>query len=264
MSTITTDQVKELRDRTSISVMQCRKALEEAGGDMEKAIMILKKQSGAQAAKKGDRTAEAGLIVGKKGDADGKHKAVALVLNCETDFVAKNDDFVNLAKAMLEKAWNDGKSALETSAPEMIAEVIQKTGENIKLGSITEVISENNLGLYVHDGKLGAIVEIKGGDEALAKDIAMHISAMKPEFLTRAEVPNETVEQFKEIAIKEVDTTKPAEMQEKILTGKIDAYFRDRTLLDQEFFKDTSKKVADILKTASAEVVKYIPLSLVG
>ncbi|MEN9582319.1 MAG: hypothetical protein RL641_273, partial [Candidatus Parcubacteria bacterium] len=118
-------------------------------------------------------------------------------------------------------------------------------------------------GLYVHDGKLGTIVEIKGGDEALAKDIAMHIAAMKPEFKSRDEVPAETIAQFKEIAAKEVDTTKPADIQEKILAGKIDAYFKERTLLDQEFFKDTSKKVGDILKTANAEVVSYIPLSLI-
>ena len=263
ITTITTEQVKELRDRTGISVMQCRKALEEAGGDMEKAIMILKKQSGIAAAKKGDRLAEAGLIVAKKGDQNGQHKAVALVLNCETDFVGKNDDFVNLAKALLEKAWADGKAAMETASAEMIAPVIQKVGENIKLGTVTEISSSNNLGLYIHDGKLGTIVEIKGGDEALAKDIAMHIAAMKPEFKTREEVPAETVEQFKEIAAKEVDTTKPADIQEKILAGKIESYFKDRTLMDQGFFKDTDKKVSDILKTAGAEVVMYMPLSLV-
>ncbi|MEN9582343.1 MAG: hypothetical protein RL641_297, partial [Candidatus Parcubacteria bacterium] len=142
MSTITTEQVKELRDRTGISVMQCRKALEEAGGDMEKAIMILKKQSGIAAAKKGDRSAEAGLIIAKKEAG----KAIALVLNCETDFVAKNDDFISLAKSMLEKAWTEGKDALVISAPEMIAPVIQKIGENIKLGTVTEIASANNIG----------------------------------------------------------------------------------------------------------------------
>ncbi|MBP7831560.1 MAG: translation elongation factor Ts [Candidatus Pacebacteria bacterium] len=259
MSTITTEQVKELRDRTGISVMQCRKALEEAAGDMEKAIMILKKQSGVAAAKKGDREASAGLIVAKK---EG-NKAIALTLNCETDFVGKNDDFIALAKALLEKAWSEGKAAMEAAAPEMIAPVIQKIGENIKLGTVTEVESANNLGLYVHDGKLGTIVEIKGGDEALAKDLAMHISAMKPEYKTREEVPAETVAQFKEIAAKEVDTSKPADIQEKILAGKIDAYFKERTLMDQPFFKDTDKKISDVLKSGGAELVNYTSLSLV-
>ncbi len=260
MSTITTEQVKELRDRTGISVMQCRKALEEAAGDMEKAIMILKKQSGVAAAKKGDREASAGLIIAKK---EG-NKALALTLNCETDFVAKNDDFVTLAKALLEKAWTDGKASVEAAAAEMIAPVIQKIGENIKLGAIVEVVSENNLGLYVHDGKLGTIVEVKGGDESLAKDIAMHIAAMKPEFMTRDQVPAETIAQLKEIAAKEVDSSKPADIQEKILSGKIDAYFKERTLMDQPFFKDDSKKVSDVLTAAKAEVVTYVPLSLVA
>lgn len=259
MSTITTEQVKELRDRTGISVMQCRKALEEAAGDMEKAIMILKKQSGIAAAKKGDREASAGLIVAKK---EG-NKVIALTLNCETDFVGKNDDFIALAKGLLEKAWSEGKASMEAAASEMIAPVIQKIGENIKLGTVTEVASDNHLGLYVHDGKLGTIVEIKGGDDALAKDLAMHIAAMKPEFMTRDQVPAETVAQFKEIAAKEVDSSKPADMQEKILAGKVDAYFKDRTLMDQPFFKDTDKKISDILKTAGAEIVTYMPLSLV-
>ncbi|MBP6926432.1 MAG: translation elongation factor Ts [Candidatus Pacebacteria bacterium] len=263
MSTISTEQVKELRDRTGISVMQCRKALEEAAGDMEKAIMILKKQSGIAAAKKGDREASAGLIVAKKEGVNGNSRAIALTLNCETDFVGKNDDFINLAKALLEKAWVDGKAAMEVAAPEMIAPVIQKIGENIKLGTVTEVSSTNNLGLYVHDGKLGTIVEVKGGDEALAKDIAMHIAAMKPEFMTREQIPAETIAQFKEIAAKEVDASKPADMQEKILAGKIEAYFKDRTLMDQPFFKDTDKKISDVLKAGNAEIVTYIPLSLV-
>lgn len=259
MSTIPTEQVKELRDRTGISVMQCRKALEEAAGDIEKAIMILKKQSGIAAAKKGDREASAGLIVAKK---DG-NKVIALTLNCETDFVGKNDDFIALAKGLLDKAWSEGKAAMEAAAPEMIAPVIQKIGENIKLGTVTEVTSDNHIGLYVHDGKLGTIVEIKGGDDALAKDIAMHIAAMKPEFMTRDQVPAGIVAQFKEIAAKEVDTSKPADMQEKILAGKVDAYFKDRTLMDQPFFKDTDKKIADVLKNAGAEIVTYSPLSLV-
>ncbi len=258
MSTITTEQVKELRDRTGISVMQCRKALEEAAGDMEMAITILKKQSGLAAAKKGDRTAEAGLIVAKK---EG-NKIVALTLNCETDFVAKNDDFITLAKALLEKAWSDGAAAAESAATDMIAPIIQKIGENIKLGSIKETVSENTLGLYVHDGKLGTITEIKGGDDVLAKDLAMHIAAMKPEFMTRDAVPAETVAQVKEIATKEVDTSKSADIQEKILTGKIDAYFKERTLMDQPFFKDDSKTIAQVLKEHGAEIVSYTQLSL--
>lgn len=259
MSTISTEQVKELRDRTGISVMQCQKALTEAGGDMEKAIMILKKQSGIAAAKKGDRMTEAGLIVAKKENG----KAVAITLNCETDFVAKNEDFINLANSILSKAWDDGVSSLESSTEEMISPVIQKIGENIKLGNAQEIKTDGNVGVYIHDGKLGTIVELKGGDETLAKDIAMQIVAMKPEFLKREDVPAETIAQFKEIAAKEVDTSKPVDIQEKILSGKIDAYFKERTLMEQEFFKDTSKKVSDILKASNAEVVKYIPLSVV-
>lgn len=259
MSTITTEQVKELRDRTGISVMQCRKALEEAEGDMEKAIVILKKQAGAVAAKKGGREALAGIIVAKKVAS----KVVALTLNCETDFVAKNADFLTLANTLLETAVTSGKDAAEKQAAELIPEAVQKIGENIKLGSVTEKSGGGIFGVYIHDGKLGTIVELKGGDEAIAKDIAMHVTAMKPEYTTMEEVPADAAANAKEVFAKEVDTTKPADMQEKILAGKTDAYFRERVLLEQGFFKDTSIKVKDVLSKSGATVVSVTKLELV-
>jgi elongation factor Ts len=173
---ITTDQVKALRDQTGVSVMQCRKALEEAGGDMEKALMILKKKSSEIAAKKSDRDAADGRIAVAKNDS----KAVLVELNCETDFVAQNSDFVTLAEALAQKALAEGKEAAEAAAPDMINPVIQKIGENIKLGRILEV-SGGTIGSYVHNGKTAVVVSLTGGNAETAKDVAMHVAAMHPE-----------------------------------------------------------------------------------
>jgi elongation factor Ts len=255
---VSMEQVKELRDRTGVSVMQCQKALVEAEGDMEKAIIILKKQSGATAAKKAGRDALAGVIVAKKVG----NKVVALTLNCETDFVAKNTDFLTLANTLLDKAIESGVPAAETVAAELVPLAVQKIGENIKLGSITEKTTDGVLGVYIHNGQMGTIVELSGGDDALAKDIAMHVTAMKPEYTTMEEIPAEAIASVKEVFAKEVDATKPADIQEKILAGKIDSYLRERVLLEQGFFKDTAIKVKDIISKAGATVKSVTKLDI--
>src|SRR3989338_2747961 len=181
---ITTQQLKELRDATGISVMQCKKALEEAGGDMEKALMILKKKSSDVAAKKADRDVADGVVVIKK---DG-NRAVIVVLRCETDFVAKNDDFLATINTLADTALASGVQKAEEASSELINTLIQKIGENIKLGEI-EVIEGNILGAYVHNGKSAVVVNLSGGDETLAKDIALHVAAMKPEYLKKDDIP---------------------------------------------------------------------------
>lgn len=255
---ITTEQVKELRDATGVSVMQCRKALEEAGGDMQKAIMILKKKSSEIAAKKSDREAKDGLIVVKKNDS----KAVAVILNCETDFVSKNQDFVDLANAIADKALADGVDAAKAAAPEMINPVLQKIGENLQLGDIKEV-SGSNLGVYVHNGKSAVITSLTGGTPEIAKDVAMHIAAMKPAYMTQSEVPEDARAMATEMFAKEVASSdKPEEIKAKMLQGKIDAYFKEQTLLDQSFIKNPDLTVSALIKNAGAELAGYTVLSI--
>ena len=175
-SSITTELVKELRDKTGISVMQCRRALEEAGGDIEKAVAILRKTSEDIALKKNSREVRDGRVCVKVE----KNKSVLVALHCETDFVAKNKDFVVLLSSLTDIALDGGIEKMKENAKDMINPVIQKTGENIVLGEVYEV-NGNTLGSYVHNDKIGVIVSLDGGDTSLAKDIAMHVAAMQPE-----------------------------------------------------------------------------------
>ncbi len=259
MSNITTEQVKELRDSTGVSVMQCRKALEEAGGDMEKAVLILKKKSTEVAAKKGDRDTAEGRIVVVKNDT----KAIALELNCETDFVAQNSDFITLADALAQKALSEGKAAAETAARDMIDPVIQKIGENIKLGRIIEV-NGNTIGSYVHNGKIGVIVSLEGSTADTAKEVAMHTAAMRPEYISATEIPAETVASAKALFEEEVKASgKPADIAEKMLAGKISSYFKERTLLDQPFVKNPDVTVAKLI-SGSGGTLKEVVRIFIG
>ena len=243
---ITTEQIKELRDQTGISVMQCKKALEEAGGDMEKALMVLKKKSSDISAKKADREAADGIVVVKKENG----KGVILILNCETDFVAKNSDFVALAEALANKALVEGIPAVQAAAKDMIDPVVQKIGENLRLGEITELTGAV-LGSYVHDGKPGVLVSLSGGDETLGKDIAMHIAAMKPEYLKKEDIPEEKRKLATEMFETEVNASdKPAEIKVKMLAGKIDTFFKEQTLLEQPFIKNPDTTISGLLKNA--------------
>ena len=173
---ITTELVKELRDKTGISIMQCRRALEEAGGDMNKAVAILKKTSGDIALKKNSRDARDGRVCIKTE----KNKFVLVALHCETDFVAKNEDFVALLSSLADIALRGGIEKMKKNAKDIINPIIQKTGENIVLGEVYKV-NGNTLGSYVHNDKIAVIVSLDGGSASLAKDMAMHIAAMQPE-----------------------------------------------------------------------------------
>ena len=254
---ITTEQIKELRDATGVSIMQCKKALEEAGGDQEKALIILKKKSSDIAAKKADREAHDGLVVVAKNT----DTTAVLVLHCETDFVAKGDDFTALAKTLSEKLLADGEEKLVAEAPEIINPVVQKVGENIQLGTM-KIVTGPAVGVYVHGGKSGVIVTLKGGDENLAKDVAMHIAAMKPSFIKKDDVPAETLAKATELFQEEVAKSgKPADIQEKMIQGKIDTYFKEQTLLDQSFIKNPEKTVGTLLKEHNAEIAEYVTVS---
>ncbi len=247
---ISTEQVKELRELTGISVMQCRKALEEAQGDQAKALAILKKNSSEIAQKKLSREVKDGRVAIK---ASG-NKAVLVALHCETDFVARNEDFVGLLQQLTDLAFAQGVAEMKKGAKEMIDGVIQKTGENIQLGEAYE-IEGTILDSYLHNGKIGVMVSLEGGNKELAKDIAMHIAAMKPEYLSPAEITAETKQTMHEVFEKEVaGSDKPAEIKKKILEGKMTTYFKERTLTDQPFIKDGETTVGKLLEKASAKI----------
>jgi len=247
---ITTELVKELRDSTGISVMQCKKALEEADGDMNKALAILKKTSSEIALKKADRNAKDGAIMIKSSN----KKAVMLALHCETDFVSKNEDFVSLLSKLTEKTFTDGIDVMKKESKDLIDPIIQKTGENIQLGD-SYIIEGNVLGSYVHNNKSAVIVSLEGGNSELAKDIAMHITAMKPEYITANEIPDEIKKTMQEIFEKEVaNINKPEEIKKKMLEGKINTYFKEKTLTEQPFIKNPDDTIGKLLEKANAKI----------
>ncbi|OGI95317.1 translation elongation factor Ts [Candidatus Nomurabacteria bacterium RIFCSPLOWO2_01_FULL_42_17] len=249
-SQISTQSVKELRDATGISVMQCRRALEEAEGDMKKALAILKKTSSDIAQKKGSREVKDGAVLVKIAD----KKAVLVSLHCETDFVARNEDFTKLLSSLADIALSGGVEKMRTQAKDLIDPIIQKTGENIQLGEVSE-ISGDMLGAYVHNNKIAVIVSLAGGSVELAKDIAMHIAAMKPEYITEAEITPDAKATMIEIFEKEIaNVDKPAEIKKKMLEGKINTYFKEKTLLNQAFIKDGTETVGKLLENSKASI----------
>lgn len=173
---VTIELVKELRDATGVSVMQCKRALEEAEGDTEKALAILKKTSSDIALKKADRQVKDGAVMIKTEN----NKSALVALLCETDFVSRNEDFTSLLSKLADIALKDGIEKMKDNAKDMIDPVIQKTGENIQLGD-AYLVEGNILGNYVHNHKIAVIVNLEGGNAELAKDIAMHVAAMQPE-----------------------------------------------------------------------------------
>lgn len=250
MSTqITTELIKQLRDSTGISVMQCKKALEEAGGDMDKAILILKKTSSDIALKKGSREAKDGAVSIKGDD----KKVVLVALHCETDFVSRNEDFTNLLQNLTDKALNEGADKMKESAKDLIDPIIQKTGENIQLGDVYEV-SGDIVGTYIHNNKSGVIVRLEGGSVDLAKDIAMHITAMKPEYMDESEISPDIRKSMNELFEKEVASIdKPEDIKKKMLEGKINTYFKERTLTEQNFIKG-DETVGKLLEKSGAKI----------
>jgi elongation factor Ts len=255
---ITTELIKELRDSTGVSVMQCKKALEEAEGDMEKARMILKSKSRAAAEKKADREAHEGVIV----VANGTNKSVLLTLHCETDFVAKNEEFVALANTLAQMALDNGIDKMKEDGAEMINQIVQKIGEKIELGKVEEV-NGDVIGSYVHSGKKAVVVVLTGGTTEIAKDIAMHIAAMNPSYINRSDVGADEQAKAKEIFEKELaESDKPAEIKEKILNGKIDTFFKEQTLNDQSFIKNPDITVGTLLSQSKATINTFIKESI--
>lgn len=249
-SPITTELIKELRDATGISVMQCKRALEEAEGDMNKALAILKKTSSDIALKKADRMAADGAVAVRTATG----KTVLVSLHCETDFVSRNEDFTSLLSTLADKAITDGIETMKEGAKELIDPIIQKTGENIQLGD-AYLVEGDIIGNYVHNNKTAIIVSLEGGTSELAKDIAMHIAAMKPEYISASDIDAESIKTITEVFEKEVaGSDKPEEIKKKILEGKIATYFKEKTLIDQPFIKNPEDTIAKLLEKAKAKI----------
>ena len=266
MAEITASLVKELRERTGAGMMECKKALTENNGDIEAAADWLRKTGLAKADKKADRVAAEGKI----GMAQGPGKAVLVEVNSETDFVAKDANFTGfvdqVAQAALDandiealKAAKIGGETVEATR----AAVIAKVGENVQLRRMARVDSGDNIAAYVHGGRIGVLVELKGGNEELARGIAMHIAAMNPPYISPAHVPAEFVEREKEIALAQVkDSGKPQEILEKMISGKIAKTVSEITLTGQPYVLNTDQTVEAALKAAGAEVVRFERLAV--
>lgn len=259
MSTqITTELVKELRDKTGVSVMQCRTALQEANGDMEKALIILRNKSSNIADKKADRDAHDGVVV----VAENPNKTILLTLNCETDFVAKNEDFTILANTLAKIALDEGIEGMKAKSQDLINPIIQKVGEKIEIGMIQE-LEGGVIGSYVHNNKSAVVVSLTGGTNQLAKDIAMHIAAMKPNYTNREDVTEEDKAKVMEVFEKEVaETDKPEDIKKKMLEGKISTYFKEQTLMDQPFIKNPEKTIGALIKESGATLNSFVRESI--
>ncbi len=278
MAEISAALVKELREKTGVGMMDCKKALAETNGDVEAAIELLRKKGMAKAASKGSRVATEGLV-GASISADGRTGAVVEV-NCETDFVGKNETFValvnDIAKFVVDKATTEeGTGADLLSQPsweagktvdEVVNEAIQKTGEKIEIRRFVRYSAPDGsvLGSYIHlGGKIGVLVELKGGDAALAKDVAMHVAASQPQFCLREEVPADVVAKEKDILLAQPDLqSKPENVREKMVEGRISKFFEQICLVEQPFVKDPGMTVKELLGKVNASVSRFTRFGL--
>ena len=266
MAEITAGMVRELRDKTDAPMMECKKALTEAGGDLTKAEEILRIKLGNKATKASSRVAAEG-VVGSWIGADGRLGAMVEV-NCETDFVAKNADFLGLAAGLAQLVAERNPadvaalSALQLNGmpvEDLRRALVGKIGENMSIRRFARVQAKGRLGQYVHGGaKIGAMVDLVGGDEVLARDLAMHIAASKPVALSREEVPAELVQKERNIAAaKAAESGKPANIVEKMVEGSVQKFLKEVTLLGQPFVKDDKQTVGSLLKTRGAQVASF-------
>jgi elongation factor Ts len=257
--------VKELRERTGAGMMECKKALVEADGDLDAAAEILRKSGQAKADKKASRVAADGrIVIAQEGG-----KAVIVEVNSETDFVAKDENFVAFAEAVAALALASGTTDIEALAGEKLAdgrsveeartELIQKVGENIGVRRVEIVAADGVVASYSHGARIGVVIALDGGDEDLARDVAMHVAAMNPQYVSEADVPAETLESEHRILTEQAqDSGKPAEIIEKMVTGRVNKFLKEITLLGQPFVKDDSLTVGKLLNGANASIAACV------
>jgi elongation factor Ts len=261
---ITADTVKQLRERTGAGMMECKKALVETHGNLDAAAELMRKSGLAKADKKAARVAAEGTVAVERAG----HSAALVEINCETDFVARSDEFLSfardVARTALEKAPSDlhgllalahGASTLEDQRRALIA----KIGENVSVRRFVRVTAPGTLGTYVHGGRIGALVALKGGDEALAKDLAMHVAAANPAYIDTTGVPSAVLEKEREILAEQTKgEKKPPEIVAKMVEGRLRKYLAEITLVGQPFVKDPDTTVEKLLKKADATVVQFV------
>lgn len=268
MSNISAKLVKELRERTGAGMMECKKALVATNGDIEKAAEEMRISGQAKADKKATRVAAEGVI--EAFAADGR--AVLIEINSETDFVARDESFKEFAssavKAIHAASAETVEQALEAKMPsgktveEARKDLVAKIGENIQVRRL-KTIKASNLGTYIHGGKIGVVAALEGGQEDLAKDVAMHIAAVNPIVVSGDDVPADVVEKEKEIFTAQAkESGKPAEIIEKMIGGRIRKFLDEVALLGQAFVKDPNVKVGKLVSDASAEVSGFIRLDV--
>ena len=268
---ISAQLVKELREKTGAGMMDCQRALQEANGDLDEAVKVLRKKGLSAAAKKAGRAAKDGLVaIALSAD---RRRAGMVELNCETDFVARTDKYQAFALSLAEQIMESGEGNIEKvkvakakadpqhTVAEAIASQIATIGENILLSRVAALVAGGDLQVasYLHmGGKIGVLVELSAAaDEETAKDVAMHIAAAEPRFVSRDEVPPAVIEEEREIARGQAAASgKPAQVIEKIVDGKIGKFFEQVCLVEQPFVKNPEQKVGDLLKARSGVIVR--------
>ena len=255
--------VKELRERTGLGLLECKKALAACGGDIEQAIEELRKSSGMKAAKKAGRTAADGVIAARVAD-DGSY-AVVVEVNSETDFVARDAGFLAFVDKVLDAAFSGKQTdveALMSGELEAAREaLVQKIGENIGVRRVAMLSADAGVvGAYVHgNNRIGVLVALTGGDADLAKDVAMHVAAVNPQVVSPQDMPEEVIAKEKEIYTAQAqDSGKPAEIIEKMIGGRIKKFLAENSLLEQAFVKDPDLTVGKLVSAAGAGVTDFI------
>jgi elongation factor Ts len=261
MTAVSATMVKELRDRTGLGMMECKKALTEAGGDIELAIENLRKISGLKAAKKADRTAADGVVAVKV--ADDNSYAVLIEVNSETDFAARDAGFLGFVNKVLDQAFaakQTDVAALMAGELEAAREaLVQKIGENIGVRRIA-LVEGGVIDGYLHlNSRIAVVVQLQGGSAELAKDVAMHVAAVNPQVVSADQMPADVVEKEKDIIRAQPDMAgKPAEIVEKMMVGRINKFLKESSLNDQPFVKNPEVTVAQLAKNAGATVTSFV------
>ncbi|MEA3149083.1 MAG: elongation factor Ts [Gammaproteobacteria bacterium] len=261
---ITADTVKQLRERTGAGMMECKKALVETQGDLDAAAELMRKTGLAKADKKAARIAAEGTVAVERGGS----AAVLVEVNCETDFVARGDEFQAFARDVAKAALATSSDTLDsllgaasgaTSLEEQRRALIAKLGENISVRRFVKVTAPGALGTYIHGARIGSLVALEGGDEALARDLAMHVAAVNPAFIDASEVPAAVLDKEREILTEQTKgEKKPPEIIAKMVEGRLRKYLAEITLLGQPFVKDPETTVEKLVKKAGAKVVRFV------
>ena len=267
---ITADTVKQLRERTGAGMMECKKALVETQGNLDAAAELMRKSGLAKADKKATRLAAEGTVAVERGGG----AAVMVEVNCETDFVARGDEFLEFARTVASTALA-GAAAADVDAPgvavllalphggatldERRRALIAKIGENISVRRFVRVAAQGIIGSYIHGGRIGALVALQGGDEALARDLAMHVAAVNPAYIDVGDVPADVLDKERAILTEQTKgENKPPDIIAKMVEGRLRKYLAELTLLGQPFVKDPDTSVEKLLKKSGAKVLKFV------